>query len=314
MEKHREALLWSFLVAKSDADGSGTYSQQERQAILAALKSHVTGSLLEVKTMEKPTKNERFQPQEKLKEAGLSPAKATRYIQASSQGIPILPHGQARHPKRTKTANCRISISKCFGTADFFTAAGSISVDDTFKRIGFQHPECGDCMITALMGASRHPGLEAFLPSRAIRRPRTLRSRKAAEETVPHIGGTARDWRDADFSLKTAIGSDWKPRDFAVRLIQRYSYVIGRRSTHDYNDSLTDLHLTGESAYLDWTFGKTGQDERAFEDSIRKSDPAFLTLATESAGDAVSANAEDAHRALGQYQEAAWPMRMAYEL
>jgi hypothetical protein len=228
MEKHREALLWSLLVAKSDADGSGTYSQQERQAILAALKSHVTGSLLEVKTMENSTKNERFHPQEKLKEAGLSPAKATRYIQASSQGIPILPDGQARHPKRTNTANCRISIGQCFGTADFFTAAGSISVDDIFKRIAFQHPDCGNCMITALMGASHHTGLEAFLPSRAIRRSRTLRSRKVAEETVPHIGGTTRDWREADFSLKTAIGSHWKPRDFAVRLIQRYSYVIGR--------------------------------------------------------------------------------------
>ncbi|BGP21828.1 hypothetical protein Rt10032_c01g0526 [Rhodotorula toruloides] len=37
IERHREALLWSFLVARSDVDQSGTYSDSERRAVLVDL-------------------------------------------------------------------------------------------------------------------------------------------------------------------------------------------------------------------------------------------------------------------------------------
>ena len=37
IERHREALLWSFLIARSDRDSCGTYSTRERIAILQEL-------------------------------------------------------------------------------------------------------------------------------------------------------------------------------------------------------------------------------------------------------------------------------------
>ena len=228
LEKHREALLWSFLVAKSDIDGSDYYSRPERQRMLAGLGGRLVDNVLKIK----PTyKAKPSTSRVSLQEAGLARAVGTRYAHTSFDGYPVIhgPRARPRHSTFKQPRACSMSLQNCFGTADFFTSPGRVSIDDTFKRLTFQHPECGDCLITALLSNSDYTGLEAFLPSRSLRKPRTLRSRKAADENVPYIGGNATYWREADFSFKTAIGNDWKPRDFAVRLIQRYSYVIGEQ-------------------------------------------------------------------------------------
>lgn len=80
------------------------------------------------------------------------------------------------------------------------------SVVDVFKRFAFELPGCGDALIASLSGH----GLGAFLPDfdgdsdAAFRGP---------------------DWRTVDFSPSS------RGRRWAVRTIQRWSYVIGASST-----------------------------------------------------------------------------------
>lgn len=61
---------------------------------------------------------------------------------------------------------CTLYFDQCF-EPEFLSAASEtdMSVLDTFRRIAFAQPECGDCIIALLVGKSGPRGLEAFLPS-----------------------------------------------------------------------------------------------------------------------------------------------------
>jgi hypothetical protein len=84
-------------------------------------------------------------------------------------------------------------------------------VEDIFKRVAFEKPKCGDCIIMSLLGASGMVGFSAFLPEPS--------SNIYSEEQVAL--SMSKNWRSARYDM-------FGGRARAVSLLQRYSYAIGQ--------------------------------------------------------------------------------------
>lgn len=169
--------------------------------------------------------NESIEPV--FRRAGLHPP-TTWYRHTSADGYPYSDSRNTsfgafdgRYP-----VSCSVSLTRCFGS-NFFGAETSDVPEATFKRIAFQRPKCGDCIIVALLGASGEVGLEAFLPPK--------RGAISTEDNMAlqaFIGGTSLTWQDADFTPSSTLRDERLRRAYAVRLIQRYSYVMGKSETY----------------------------------------------------------------------------------
>jgi hypothetical protein len=240
VERHREALLWSFLIARSDRDGSGTYSAAERRTLLTEIgftEKQSNGSLLVVPEPIRQLKNE---VGETLTKAGFGAPLSTHYSFTSHEsgyayswlkGRPVLTkagsyvlvnkmhpppenHGWPHYRPGDNWENhiaCTLDLLDCFG-ADFMAKGGDmVSVQVTFKRLSFEKPQCGDCIISSLLGASGRTGLSAFLPPSS---PSPRRSNRVALSM-------SKNWRDAEYDSNGG-------RARAVSLLQRYSYVLGQ--------------------------------------------------------------------------------------
>ncbi|KAJ6530414.1 hypothetical protein DFH09DRAFT_1166275 [Mycena vulgaris] len=187
IEKHRESLLYSFIMLRADADADGVFSSTERQVLIAGLEAKIPIALREGGSPHYIDVN--------LVRAGLETPKETVYDWLSSDGYPLI------HTVRTgSAAHCTMDVIECFapGTAI-----------DVFKRVAFDKPQCGDCLIAHLINRSGPEGLAAFLP------PLT-----APSAPPPETPTLAKRWQDAAFS--SGMG-----REFAVNSIQRYTYVVG---------------------------------------------------------------------------------------
>lgn len=105
--------------------------------------------------------------------------------------------------------------------------------------MAFDAPECGDCMIAALLGETSK-GLEPFLPSRA-----SARLASSASVTIDHLDTPVlpltKTWQETDFSLVKVLPVDVSPRDFVTQLLLRYSYTMGSQSSR-----LLRLHNASE--------------------------------------------------------------------
>lgn len=143
---------------------------------------------------------------------------ATTYGWVSGDGYPLA--NVHFDTKERRPNQCLIDFEYCLGQD--FGGSSSVDVDtvDLFKRIAFELPHCGDCVVTALVGKSGDRGLEAFLPvAKKGKRPPDVGE-------VPAVGRGA-NWRTADFAIPNAARVS--PRAWAVRAIQRYSYAFGMR-------------------------------------------------------------------------------------
>ncbi|KAL8287473.1 hypothetical protein RQP46_003331 [Phenoliferia psychrophenolica] len=232
IEKHREALLWSFFFGRSDQDQDGVFSPSERDALLASLDfdptSAPTSSIIRVfppvrTTLEDFTSN--------YDHAGLERPKETTLQFSSSDGYPnFVPFGaDARHtpwpsfsaPKASEEeVVCEIDVPACFG-ADFLTSPNT-TVADVFRRVAHTHPLCGDCVIVQLLSTSSSRGLSAFLPPP----PSSPRDPSIPPE-VAAVGLGNAPYPHLDFSLPPSL---LPIRERCVALIQRYSYVLGASS------------------------------------------------------------------------------------
>lgn len=262
VERQREVLLWSFLMAKSDVDLSGSYSRQERMQIFTDL-----GGVLNEDTLSFTTPNRVNQPEfatSSLASAGMSSPKETTFTWTSADGYPYVSNGDTNHLfpdyDGQEEGFCSISITKCFGRGDFFNSEEerSVSSEDTFKRVTFGEPRCGDCLIAALLTKSGQKGLEAFLPTADRSTETSLNTR----EIVPELGNFDRDWKQVDFSLRTALqpkhrGSAWSRRDLVVRLLQRYSYTLGETPS-------SFIELTDDVGFDGWLLWKVGSDHNPY--------------------------------------------------
>ncbi|KAI0741527.1 hypothetical protein C8Q80DRAFT_1273944 [Daedaleopsis nitida] len=121
---------------------------------------------------------------------------------------------------------CTIKRDECFG---FRLSDGEPpKASEIFKQIAFGNTKCGDCVIVALVNKSGPLGLSAFLPHRDRRSPRSEASASDESETIPHLP-LIEDWHDGQFSLSEVMkyASEASVREWSMRLLQRYRYVIG---------------------------------------------------------------------------------------
>lgn len=222
----RSRSLWSFLVARSDPDRSCTYSQAERRALLSSLGHDLdsTSSSL-VLNISAPKRRTLADLPRRHDQVGLPNPLETTLDFSSHDGYAFLglerttsvPRTSAWPSVAAKTSTssspaapptapvCALDLVDCFGD-DFLSLAstGVSSVSATFRRIAFDKPQCGDCVIALLVGKSGDAGLEAFLPPASeddAASSEGATSDEKEEALRPQAVGLERtDWRTIDFS------------------------------------------------------------------------------------------------------------------
>lgn len=241
IERHREALLWSFIVARSDRDHSGTLSPTERNIMIAEIGYKLDQTTDTRHIVPHPQRRPHQAFNSALEKAGLTPSLATNYTFISSEGAYayVWLNGRPRLTKSGKyvlydsnTRNtppsdrwprysennfgdvkdvaCTMDILDCFGS-EFLHGDGTLPIEDTFKRVAFDKPRCGDCIIISLLRSSGEAGFSAFLPD------------SPHEDSWSGITALSmsKGWKEARYDT---LGG----RARAVSLVQRYSYVIGQ--------------------------------------------------------------------------------------
>jgi hypothetical protein len=242
VERHREALLWSFIMARSDRDSSQTLSVSERRELLANIGFTIKQSNDSLFIVPEPRRRLNDEVNHALTKVGLIPPLVTDYSFTSHEGgfpyiwlngrsvlgqggryVVVKPISQQAPNRgwplfRSSDVNqsrvaCTLDVLDCFGD-DFMSEDDTIGpAEDIFKRVAFEKPQCGDCIIMGLLGASGTAGFSGFLPA-----PK-LSSSIYSEERVTL--SMSKNWRSARYDM---IGG----RARAVSLLQRYSYVIGQ--------------------------------------------------------------------------------------
>ncbi|BGP45053.1 hypothetical protein JCM10450v2_000870 [Rhodotorula kratochvilovae] len=240
IEKHREALLWSFFVARSDPDGSGAYSPSERRALLSSLGYDLDAPPdSPILAVPRPARRSLANLPTAHDQVGLPNPLETALDFSSHDGyaffglegsasVPALPLWPSFGAEELETSApvCTLDLDACFG-ADFLSPSSkrTCSVAETFRRVAYEHPQCGDCLIALLVGKSGAEGLEAFLPEAGEKRG-SFGDDEGMELDVHTValGGTR--WSEIDFG-RGLEGTKGSLRQRAAALIHRYSYTLG---------------------------------------------------------------------------------------
>lgn len=220
IERHREALLWSFFVARADRDLDGSLSPSERQQLLQDLgygDRPATGDLEAFL----PIRSTLAGMEELHIRAGVDLPLATSHAFDSRDGFagflsqvhgekgiwPVV-HEDESTEESPRSPKCVFVGRTCLGD-DFADPLARISTNDLFRRIAFDHRSCGDCAILLLVEKSGPRGLEAFLPEESSRR-------EPAKDDQVRVLGMAKRHGDVEFvpSPSRNIRRD------AIRLIQ----------------------------------------------------------------------------------------------
>lgn len=251
VERHREALLWTWAIAKWGGS-EGLLSVATKRKMWDELRSGEGESGKDDIEVPRPIRRSRNSDTQAFERAGVPSPRNTEYSfssqdgyalsyldwtwpwQRSREGYPDLSERQrgrqhSRSWLSTKEPSgvvCRLSYSKCFAPQEQDESANAF-----FKRIAFApstSSSCGDCIIAALLNASGRSGISAFLPSAAS----TVRVPEDSDRlgSLAHLPLTER-WRDTDFTLPSIFGDigqrEISLRTWCTRLIQRYQYVLG---------------------------------------------------------------------------------------
>ncbi|CAH7669509.1 hypothetical protein BY996DRAFT_4582785 [Phakopsora pachyrhizi] len=229
IEKHREALLHSFIILRSDVDSDGILSLSEWNQMLNEIGIEQTSAnnsseLIKIDRPYRPIQSEKIY-------AGQGAPKQTNYFWFSSDGFPLfgnggkLPSNYSSFEDGTKEQFCTINIKECFSTGP-----GSSS-ESVLKKIAFEKPQCGDCVIASLVGKSgTSGGMEAFLPPSTFQ---TTISRWRSEPEVTSYANFEKTSKDVRFISPSSWTSRIQrmiyrdKRTWAIRNIQRYQYVLG---------------------------------------------------------------------------------------
>jgi len=135
---------------------------------------------------------------------------------------------------------CLFSLKTCLPVGFFTNDSVSYSAEDMFIHMAFVEPECGDCMIKALITASGVRGLDAILPHPEQTAVPEERQRKRWERSEPMLPLVDR-WQLGNFSLYSVIRPNqdqWEGTDrsvdgsinlrqWSIKLLSRYAYVLG---------------------------------------------------------------------------------------
>ncbi|CUA68859.1 3-O-alpha-D-mannopyranosyl-alpha-D-mannopyranosexylosylphosphotransferase [Rhizoctonia solani] len=204
VERWREALLWSWVVARGEVRTGGntdSWTEQVSKQAWKELGGQVGEDILVVQRA----------PRSTLENADeWTGAKSTTVAFSSLDGYPYSEDMGERGWVATGDV-CELSFERCFASHD--------TASRTFQRIAFEEPiECGDCIVRALINQSGKRGLEAFLPPKS-NRPFS----RQARPTLP----LSSSWDSVDFTLKSVV-PDWvDTRQFVLRMLQQYRFVLG---------------------------------------------------------------------------------------
>ena len=153
IERHREALLWSYLMLRSDIDQDGNLGWGERQTILKDLRE---GMVHEGKTGFR--KRMFYHMPESFEKAGLEAPKVNLDVLWTSLDGPVA----------IKDRDCyEFNVTECL--APGFASMGpphsesNFSTTAIFDHVARQHPECGDCLIKLILNRVKQ-GLAPLLP------------------------------------------------------------------------------------------------------------------------------------------------------
>ncbi|KAJ6594466.1 hypothetical protein B0H19DRAFT_62557 [Mycena capillaripes] len=197
IERHREALLWSWVVAKWGGVADGILDEELKGAMWLELGAEdEQGELRQKKTMRTSTDDVVLN----MRTAGLEQPQSddpeeranTTYIFVSMDGY--TPNYEGRQEESGLWRN------ECIGE-------NKESAWAVFRRLAVEKPHCGDAVIAALTNTAPY-GLSVFLP------PHTSSAPVSVPAVLPLI------------MPSTAPPLPENPRGFAIRLIHRYAYVI----------------------------------------------------------------------------------------
>lgn len=242
MERHREALLWSYFVLRLDQDGDGAYSDSELAQAYADLgfDGKRPGRKVDVPM---PLRDTLLHSKVKhvFDTLGVSMPMQSRYAFSSQDGYALAELNFTKKidnawpdfadPPHSPTA----PIGQPIAVMDWdgcWTSEMERDPIKLFRHVAFAKPECGDQMITLLVGLSGRTGLSAFLPPREALFPKLSGSASDGRKPqgTPHLPLNHR-WADAAFSMRdVARNTGWaghSRRVFAMMLIQRYAYTMG---------------------------------------------------------------------------------------
>lgn len=235
IERWREALLWTYIVAKLGGQ-DGMLGAQARDEFRKAL--HVTkgneGDGLIIQKIKRSTLKD---VEQIAQDAGWEEPFHAEYYFSSFDG----------HMPRTKailhngvTKQCIFTIAQCL-PPDFFANDTPHKATDVFRALTFEKPGCGDCLIDALINQSGERGMSAFFPTGdALYFPPKNQTKGMWERSEPILPLTP-TWQEADFSIEANVrtGQDaWKGattrsdgavhlREWCVKLLSRYAYIYG---------------------------------------------------------------------------------------
>ncbi|CAE6425909.1 unnamed protein product [Rhizoctonia solani] len=241
VERHREALLWTWVVARIGGDDDEWGPAQSAQA-WKELGGASDSDLVDVRRQVRSTLYE-DRVMNVLDSTGDTAIGRTQYAFVSRDGYPYASLGRFGwknwplfQPSKSSDipgmysdpgGRCSIRRTECLGASSSRIRGAS----GIFARLAFEVPHCGDCVITALVTASGDLGFSAFLPEsdRAWMRWKDL-DQEPPKEIAPHLPLVA-DYRAANFSLAHVFaqsrGETMSVRDWAVELIARYRFTIG---------------------------------------------------------------------------------------
>lgn len=153
IERHREALLWSYIMLRSDIDRDGVLSWSERQQVIEDIDNGVTN-------MDKASFRRRnfYHVPSALQRAGLTPPRVNTNILWTSLDGPLAIQG----------LDCSgFSINDCLGPGfqSSHSSAGNpmFATALVFDRLARQTPQCGDCLLKIILHQVRQ-GLAPLLP------------------------------------------------------------------------------------------------------------------------------------------------------
>ena len=158
IERHREALLWSYILHRADPNQDGFLSWSERQQIMRDLEQG-----LQNEGQSSFRARNFYHYAETLESAGLEAPKVNLDIQWTSIDGPIM----------IKDADCfAFDVNDClapgFSAKDMAAPQTSpmFSTAAIFERVARNRPECGDCLIKILLHKVPR-GLEPLMPDRS---------------------------------------------------------------------------------------------------------------------------------------------------
>lgn len=228
-DKYREALLWSFIVAKHDRDGDGVFSFKEARALLRDIGATVTPGGIEFPAIKFPIRssNSLDALTESLRRAGLPARLAEETMLTSMDGLTMLSLPSTVESsvptEDSSTTFCRLEPGcvepLLLSLSPEHALEGRPSASDMLKRVAFNMAPCGDCILMHLVAKSGLQGLSAFLPSPDLE--------MSPIETLPLTPGL----EDADYSLKSSPG---------LRLVKRIDVVSNLLSRYAHNFVLQD--------------------------------------------------------------------------